>query len=92
MELARAQGEDFQLVLTRYVIERPLSWLSQSDHRGPASGASLTLGAGHTEVSTECPLNPHSGIPASRERSPPHLPAGRTSGSSSPRYSSLVVA
>jgi hypothetical protein len=32
MELARKQGEDFQLVLTRYVIERLLYRLSQSEH------------------------------------------------------------
>src|SRR5207248_2803350 len=32
MELARKQGEDFQLVLTRFIIERLLYRLSQSDH------------------------------------------------------------
>lgn len=32
MELARKQGEDFQLVLTRYVIERLLYRLTQSNH------------------------------------------------------------
>jgi predicted nucleotidyltransferase component of viral defense system len=32
MELARKQGEDFQLVLTRYVIERLLYRLSRSEH------------------------------------------------------------
>ena len=32
MELARKQGEDFQLVLTRYVIERLLYRLTRSDH------------------------------------------------------------
>lgn len=32
MELARKQGEDFQLVLTRYVIERLLYRLTQSVH------------------------------------------------------------
>jgi predicted nucleotidyltransferase component of viral defense system len=32
MELARKQGEDFQLVLTRYVIERLLYRLSRSDY------------------------------------------------------------
>lgn len=31
-ELARKQGEDFQLVLTRFVIERLLYRLTQSDH------------------------------------------------------------
>jgi predicted nucleotidyltransferase component of viral defense system len=31
-DLARKQGEDFQLVLTRYVIERLLYRLSQSEH------------------------------------------------------------
>ena len=34
MELARKQGEDFQLVLTRYVIERLLYRLSRSEHAG----------------------------------------------------------
>ena len=33
MELARKQGEDFQLVLTRYVIERLLYRLCQSEHK-----------------------------------------------------------
>jgi hypothetical protein len=33
-ELARMQGEDFQLVLTRYVIERLLYRLSRSPYRG----------------------------------------------------------
>jgi predicted nucleotidyltransferase component of viral defense system len=33
MDLARKQGEDFQLVLTRYVIERLLFRLSRSSHR-----------------------------------------------------------
>jgi predicted nucleotidyltransferase component of viral defense system len=34
MDLARKQGEDFQLVLTRYVIERLLYRLSRSEHSG----------------------------------------------------------
>jgi predicted nucleotidyltransferase component of viral defense system len=33
MELARKQGEDFQLVLTRFIIERLLYRLFQSDYR-----------------------------------------------------------
>jgi predicted nucleotidyltransferase component of viral defense system len=33
MNLARAQNEDFQLVLTRYALERLLYRLSQSEHR-----------------------------------------------------------
>ena len=33
MDLARKQGEDFQLLLTRYVIERLLYRLSCSDHK-----------------------------------------------------------
>jgi predicted nucleotidyltransferase component of viral defense system len=32
MELARKQGEDFQLLLTRYIIERLLYRLARSDH------------------------------------------------------------
>ena len=33
MNLARAQNEDFQLILTRYALERLLYRLSQSKHR-----------------------------------------------------------
>jgi len=33
MNLARARNEDFQLILTRYALERLLYRLSQSEHR-----------------------------------------------------------
>ena len=34
MNLSRSRNEDFQLVLTRYALERLLYRLSQSEHRG----------------------------------------------------------